>query len=97
MELKSLDYKIDQLVVSFQVYQKSRLYIINERRHKTTVTWDSLETFKIQNTVEGLTIQLPTYVNFDLYKVLKKEQQKQNIRAKLIQEGKTNNKTEKGC
>ena len=75
---------------------KSRLYIISESRHKTMVTWDSLETFKIQNTLEGLPIQLPTYVNFDLYKVLKKEQQKLNIRAKLIQEGTNQQQDRKG-
>lgn len=75
---------------------KSRLYIISESRHKTMVTWDSLEIFKIQNTLEGLPIQLPTYVNFDLYKVLKKEQQKLNIRAKLIQEGKNQQQDRKG-
>ena len=41
-------------------------------------------------------VQLPALVDFDTYRELKKEQQKQNIRAKLVEEAKSQQQDRRG-
>ncbi len=70
--------------------------MIGRDNYQTNVTWDSVDTYQIISRIQGLEVQLPSIVNFDTYRELKKEQQKQNIRAKLVEEAKSQQQDRRG-
>lgn len=76
--------------------QKGRLYRLAGNEFKTQVVWDSVDTYKIQNTLHDLEVSVPSVVDFESFRLLKKEQQKQNIRAKLVQESKSQQQERRG-
>ncbi len=76
--------------------RKSRLYQVSNGQDKTTVTWDSLGTYKISRTLYGKQIFIPQVVSFENYIELKKKQQQNNIRFNLIAEGKSQQEEKKG-
>jgi len=76
--------------------QKGRLYQLGFNNYQTEVTWDSLQTYRIQSSISGFDISPPTIVDFESYRLLKKDQQKENIRAKLVQEAKNQQQDTRG-
>ena len=76
--------------------QKGRLYLMGRENFKTTVSWDSVDSYRIQNSINGIEVQLPTLVDFETFRSLKKEQQKHTIKAKLVQESKNQQQERRG-
>ncbi len=73
---------------TLQGTRKSRLYGPAPTFQNTSVSWDTLSTFRISKTVFGRDYYFPTVINFDEYVQLSKEQQKESIRLLLVEESK---------
>lgn len=76
--------------------RKSRLYGVAPSFENTSISWDTLSTFRVSKTVFGRVYYFPTVVNFEEYSQLKKEQQKESIRNLLVEESKTQESTGRG-
>lgn len=65
-----------------------RIYRLSSNDFKTTVTWDSTSTYKVQQTIGGSSVLVPYILDFDTFVAQKKEAQKRELSLLLIQEGK---------
>ncbi len=57
--------------------------------YQTTVSWDSVSSYKIKRTVFGRDYFFPSLVDFETYSDLKREQQKDQIQSILVQESRS--------
>ena len=73
-----------------------KLYSLAKEKNRTSVTWDSVDTYQIQSSIDGIDVQLPVFLNFRTYALMKKEQQKKNIRSNLIKMSKNQEQDRKG-
>jgi cell surface protein SprA len=73
-----------------------KLYSVSGGDVTTNVTWDSLNTYRIQTNVLGYQTTVPTITSFEGFSALKKQQSNQRIRAKLVQESKNQQQESRG-
>ena len=65
-----------------------KIYQLSSNELKTEVTWDSLTSYTVQQTVKGTSLFIPQVMSFNDYAAQKKEVQKRELARILIQEGK---------
>lgn len=65
-----------------------RIYRLSSNEFKTVISWDSLSTYKVQQTIGGSSVFSPQIMDLDTYIAQKKEDQKRELSRALIQEGK---------
>ena len=75
---------------------KGRLYLVNPNAIQITTSWDSVSTYQIHQTLLGYETFFPTVVDFETYRLLKKEQQKTQLRNTLIQVSKAQQEDRRG-
>jgi cell surface protein SprA len=66
--------------------RRGALYGINLSNDNTSVTWDTVSTYRIQRSINGRQLYLPQVASFNEFRELKKEQQKKAIRASQVRE-----------
>tara|TARA_Y100001935_G_scaffold255672_1_gene271283 strand:- start:91519 stop:98805 length:7287 start_codon:yes stop_codon:yes gene_type:complete len=81
-------------VSSLSGVNKGALYGINLDNERTTVTWDSVDTYKISTKLFGYDLYEPVVTDFENYAAIKKREQQRKIQYILVEEGK--NQEEEG-
>ncbi len=76
--------------------RRKRLYGFQLGFDKTTITWDTLSTYKINRTVYNRELYKPTVVEFSEFSALVKKQQKHAIQSLLVEEAKSQQETGRG-
>lgn len=86
----------ESLVSNLKGRNVPKIYRLLTSDFKTEVRWDSMSTYKIQRSINGIQVLLPNIVDFDTYAQLKKEEQKRELSRLLIQEGRTEEQQGRG-
>lgn len=95
-EIKFYSNSFSSRVSSLPRTKKGKLYGPTLGFDRTTVTWDTLSTFRISRTIYNRNVYYPSVMNFEEFSSLKKEEQKNSIRAQLIQESKNQEEVGRG-
>ena len=76
--------------------KKGNIYLLLENQIRTTIKWDSADTFKIEKSLFGYSTFIPSVLDRESYIALKREEQKRSIRTELIEEGKAQQEQGRG-
>ncbi len=76
--------------------RRKRLYGFQLGFDNTSITWDTLSTYKISRTMYNRTVYKPTVVDFNEFANLIKQQQKRDIQSLLVEESKSQEETGRG-
>lgn len=76
--------------------RRKRLYGFQLGFDKTSITWDTLSTYKIKRKIYDRELYKPTVVEFSEFSALVKQQQKHAIQSLLVEESKSQQETGRG-
>lgn len=76
--------------------RRKRLYGSKLSTDLIEISWDTLSTYKISRSVFGRQLYVPIVANFDQFSVIKKNQQKREIQALLVEESKVQERSGRG-
>ncbi len=74
-------------VSEFRDRKIPRIYRLSSNEFKAVISWDSVSTYKVQQTIGGTSVLVPQIMDFENYATHKKEDQKRELSRALIQEG----------
>lgn len=94
--IKLFKYTAEGPVSRLKANRRGNLYRVPNSEDIVSVTWDSVDTFRIQRSMFGYDVKVPSIVDFETYRLLKKDQQKAAIQAQLVQESKSQEQDSRG-
>lgn len=94
--IKFYSNESSSIISSLPGIKKPVLYGSKPNFENTSISWDTLSTFRIKQTVLQRDLYKPVIVNFEEFTVLQKNQNKRNIQALLVEESKSQEEVGRG-